>query len=154
MNYLYLALATLFFGCISLNKTNYLSSQKGNTHWEVTQEYSYSDQEVVKITISNISGETIFISDPFRLPIFKKEGDGWKKVNIQYCNCMPCPPPPESREVGSGQAFRFTWDKMEESCDGNLLIKSQEGPGLFKAHLNYSLISSDSLRLLTLEFEL
>lgn len=113
----YLILVVFFvFSCKSTSKSN--SSQIGVVSDDFEEIERVLSKETVNVKVKNISGKDIFILDPLKKVIERRNGDLWESVSVLYCDCggPPCPAPPNERSIENGGLFSFSWDLLVEEC--------------------------------------
>ncbi|MEM9339718.1 MAG: hypothetical protein AAGA66_13365 [Bacteroidota bacterium] len=109
-----------------------------NDDWLIDVLDSYKDERFVQFTITNNSDETLTVLNPLYKYVEQEESGNWRKLSLGYCMCSyNCPNPPEEIKVAPGSTYTFSWDKKEETCDGQRSIKTEIESGTFQATLSY-----------------
>lgn len=90
---------------------------KNNKFLKINIKKSYLLEEIIKIKITNISGEKIVLYYPTKTRIQKKINSSWKNVRILNCPCdAPCDAPPEKIDFPNGKKINLSWNQKESFC--------------------------------------
>lgn len=105
--------------------------------WSISSVDNYAEEEEVKISFTNTTDQSITIYSPLRKNIERLIDSSWIPVEIVYCRCRPCPPPPETREVSPGKYYSIKWSKKEDSCKDDRFSQTDCESGLYRVSLDY-----------------
>ena len=135
MKYLSIVFILLFFSC----KVNQQAKENNqNQMWSVESQKKYQDQKAVNIKITNKTKHDLVVFDPFLKDIESFNGEKWTKVNIPYCPCGNCPPPPETLIITSHSKHIFNWDKNIVTCKNGHKNNTKMESGLYRVTFNYA----------------
>lgn len=149
-------LSIVCLNCKNSKPMESITMETQSESWSITSSASYSNQELVSITLTNNSENTLLLFDPLIKVVEKKIEDGWEKVSILYCGCEPCPPPPNQLEFVPGAKHVFSWNKESSSCDGNGGIPKKElvTSGKYRVKFRVQQEPKSRPQLIHVEFEL
>lgn len=150
---LIIPLALILFSCAK--KVNTQTVQKTTGPWEISSIDVQDD--IVKFSIKNTLDKALLIHKPMEKKISYQTEDGWRDVNILYCDCgSNCPPPPEQLAIEPKGNFTFSWDLNEEECanEGNnrTTLKTHAPKGNYVAKFMYSAPGSREKKPLEIPF--
>ena len=113
--------------------------------WEITALADYSQEDQVKVSFTNVSDKKVTVFNPLRKKVERLENDSWRPIEIVYCNCRPCPAPPETKEVSSGKIYTIRWSKKEDSCDNGQFNQADCHSGIYRISIQYDLNGNKTL---------
>ena len=149
----YFLIALCLFAC---NSKSGSESQNGVTisHQLIEQEV----ESIIEFVITNNSGSTVNLPNPYSKSIEFKSGSEWVKFRTLDCPCgASCPPPPNDFNLENENSHSIKWNMKEEWCGPKQLggrppeaFSSKAQPGTYRFKMVYK---NEASELITLNHE-
>ncbi|MBV6645443.1 MAG: hypothetical protein KI790_08330 [Cyclobacteriaceae bacterium] len=114
---------------ITQTSTEKNAAQEMVDGWLIDAKTDFSNETHVTINLINKTGSSVSLMNPMRTQIQRWTGDKWMNVGQVYCECNPCPPPPETLELANDAKISFSWDMHDEKCGSSadeMQVSAQE----------------------------
>ncbi|WP_397445877.1 hypothetical protein [Polaribacter sp. R77954] len=144
----------LLFNC-KIHKEIKKNEPAQNKDWTVHSEKDFTTLNTVDIKILNNTKHNLMIFDPFLKKIEKFDGENWTKIDVPYCPCGGCPPPPAVLSISANQQHIFNWDKNITNCKNGRKTTQRMQSGSYRVIFNYGTSENvKSYQQLVVEFKI